>query len=145
MPGGTTCAVAICKNNSKIVKQSGEPIRFFSFPKDPNIRTEWIRKCFRKHEFSVDHARICSKHFKSDDFEDSLHAKLLNFYPKKLNKNAIPSLLLCNSGMVHTQKDSEDSIEMALKNEIKNESLSIDDDESLAEEAIKIFFLEEEL
>ncbi|XP_030766493.1 uncharacterized protein LOC115890404 [Sitophilus oryzae] len=62
--------------------------------KDPKIRKQWVEKCYRKDTFSVKYKRICSKHFKLEDFEDLIKAKLLNFRPVRLKKDAIPSLLL---------------------------------------------------
>lgn len=86
MPGGKICSVAICKSNSKKAKETGENIMFFSFPKDPEVRKEWIRKCYRKDSFSVENKRVCSKHFKSDDFEDEMKARLMGIQAQKLKK-----------------------------------------------------------
>lgn len=86
MPGGNRCSVAICKSHSTAVKSAGEKIIFHVFPKDPIIRKQWIKKCYRKDKWNPNTGRICSKHFTIDDFEDAMHAKLMNSTPKKIKK-----------------------------------------------------------
>ena len=89
MPGGTVCSVATCKSNSKKAKENLEHIMFFTFPKEPEIRREWIKKCYRKDKFNPKYKRICSRHFKPNDFEDELQARLTGSQLRKLNKTAI--------------------------------------------------------
>lgn len=86
MTGGNRCSVAICKSHSGLAKSAGEKLAFFSFPKDPNIKKQWIQKCYRKDKWNPDTGRICGKHFSSDDFEDALQAALMNLTPKRLKK-----------------------------------------------------------
>ncbi|XP_066262755.1 THAP domain-containing protein 2-like [Euwallacea similis] len=92
--GGMICAVAICTSRSKIIKEKGGNVRFFTFPKQPEICEEWVRKCYRTDKFSSQNARICSLHFQAEDFEDELRATLMGYAPKRLKKDAIPSLFL---------------------------------------------------
>lgn len=87
-PGGSTCNVASCKNTSEKAKKCGLEIIFHSFPTDPHIRKEWIRKCYRKDKFTP--RRICSTHFLPSDYEDELEARLMGYRPKKLLKNGKP-------------------------------------------------------
>lgn len=87
MPGGVVCSVATCKSNSKKALEGGEKLSFFSFPKEPKIAKEWIRKCYRKDKWHISNKRICGKHFKPDDFEDELQARILNVQPKRLKKS----------------------------------------------------------
>lgn len=87
MTGGIVCSVATCKSNSKKAKEEGQLLRFFRFPKDPNVRKEWIKKCYRQDKWDAATKRICSKHFKPDDYEDIVKAKLMNLQPKILKKN----------------------------------------------------------
>lgn len=87
MPGGVICSVAICKSNSKKAKAAGENLMFFRFPKDIQIRKEWIQKCHRQDKWNSDNKRICSKHFKTDDYQDELQARLLDLQPKVLKTN----------------------------------------------------------
>lgn len=87
MPGGTVCSVSTCKSNSAKAKAEGQNLMFFTFPKDSQIRKEWVRKCYRKDKWNPDNKRVCSKHFKQHDFEDEMQARLLNIQPKKLKKD----------------------------------------------------------
>ena len=90
MSGGIVCSVASCKNNSKKINNPENPrwsskhIIFFTFPKDPKLCKEWIRRCHRKDAFSVKNKRVCSIHFKNDDYEDLMQASTMGFYPKRL-------------------------------------------------------------
>lgn len=81
MPGGS---VASCRSHSTKAKASGERIIFFTFPKDPELSKQWLQECYRKDKVNTDMARICSKHFVNEDFEDALKAELLHTTPKKL-------------------------------------------------------------
>ncbi|KAJ8920913.1 hypothetical protein NQ315_015706 [Exocentrus adspersus] len=38
--------------------------------------------------------RVCSKHFRLEDYEDRIQASIMNTKPKRLKKTAVPSLLL---------------------------------------------------
>lgn len=85
---GHSCGVAICRNTSINARNRGLKIRFFNFPKDPTLRTEWAVKCNRSDRtFNPATARICSEHFNDDDFEDALRAKLMGEVPIKLKKH----------------------------------------------------------
>lgn len=86
-PGGMICSVAVCKSIStkaKKKKKNGEALAFFSFPKNCDLRKEWVRKCFRKDKFDPANKRVCSKHFKNEDFEDYIKANLMGTHPKRL-------------------------------------------------------------
>ncbi|XP_045460330.1 uncharacterized protein LOC123670812 [Harmonia axyridis] len=83
MPG-VSCSVATCRNNSIKAKETGENLMFLRFPKDFKIQKEWVRKCAKKDEWNPNHKRICSLHFKLDDYEDEMKARLMNIKPKKL-------------------------------------------------------------
>ncbi|KAF2878709.1 hypothetical protein ILUMI_27461 [Ignelater luminosus] len=91
MPGGLRCSVGPCKSHGGKTKG----VSFFSFPRNPQIRHEWIRKCNRPVKINADHARVCSLHFLPSDYERNLKAELLNIpCRKRLKPNAVPSLLL---------------------------------------------------
>lgn len=90
------CAVAQCKsNNSKTCKSVEPNIRYFSFPSNEIIRHEWVRSCFRRTEFNVNYARICSRHFTEEDY--LLKHRILNepFCKWKLKKGAT-KVYVCN-------------------------------------------------
>ncbi|XP_063905013.1 THAP domain-containing protein 2-like isoform X2 [Zophobas morio] len=93
MPG-TICSIASCKNNYLRAKKEGKPITFFNFPKDPEIRAEWVRRCKRDDKFHPKYKRVCSKHFVEEDYKDIIKAKVMNVPPKKLRATAVPSLYL---------------------------------------------------
>ncbi|XP_050300136.1 uncharacterized protein LOC126738744 [Anthonomus grandis grandis] len=98
MPRGTVCSVATCKSNSKKAKEKGENIMFLRFlPKNPNIQREWVRKYARKDKWKPIEKRLCSLHFKSEDYHDEMQARLLNLQPRMLKTDAIPSLFLPSS------------------------------------------------
>lgn len=89
MPGGSVCSVAICKSNSKKAKEKGEHLMFFTFPKDEKLRKEWVNKCHRQDKFDPKYKRVCSKHFKPEDYEDLLQATLMGSEPRKLKSNGM--------------------------------------------------------
>ncbi|XP_044272693.1 52 kDa repressor of the inhibitor of the protein kinase-like [Tribolium madens] len=72
----------------------GESLSFHRFPKDPGLREEWVRRCYRKDKFSPENKRICSKHFTLNDFQDYMQAHVLGRSPKTLKSTAIPSMHL---------------------------------------------------
>ena len=98
------CAVISCNERSK-----GSKYKFHSFPseKECERRKAWFRACKRKEgkKFSFKSARICSKHFSSDCYADTLMLKMQanpelakNLsdlpMPKNLMKGAVPHLYL---------------------------------------------------
>lgn len=87
--GGTVCSVTTCKNNYRKAKLTGEDLMFVKFPDDTEIRKEWIRRCQKGNEWSCANKRICSAHFKLEDFEDALKATFLNVRPRRLKKDGI--------------------------------------------------------
>lgn len=80
MPG-QRCAVAICK--SFYHKSKGENVSFFCIPKREDIRKQWIIACKRQDKFNPDTSRICSLHFKEEDFELDFRASLLGIQVKR--------------------------------------------------------------
>ena len=81
-----TCAVAICKS------PNGPGILYHAFPKDPELRVQWIQACMRKDPINPVHAEICSNHFVEDDYDRDLKYELLGLPKRKrLKKDAVPS------------------------------------------------------
>lgn len=98
------CSVYGCNNNS--VTATDPSIRFYYFPKQPDIAEQWIRACAWQENiidlntgvqnfsfkfkiiFLIFLARICSIHFANDCFTPS------NCYSKILKYDAIPTLYL---------------------------------------------------
>ncbi|XP_046984197.1 uncharacterized protein LOC124554170 [Schistocerca americana] len=64
-----------------------------SFPKDEHLRREWIARCRRPDLINVRTARVCSVHFRPEDYVRDLRNELLGLpLRKKLVPTAIPSL-----------------------------------------------------
>ena len=87
------CSIFSCSNNSR---QKG--ICLHRFPNDPNVSKVWINVCKRKDFINVKDARICSVHFKTEDYERNFQHELLpQLYKRnchRLKKTAVPSLNL---------------------------------------------------
>lgn len=121
MPG-SICCVAMCKSNAIISKKLGDNVRFFTFPKDVKLRREWVKRCFCPENFDPTNKRICSKHFKPDDFEDAIEAKIQNRLPKILKRDCIPSLNLKpeNNLSVNLTVTKKNRLERAAKRKHKD-------------------------
>lgn len=93
------CAVLGCNsdNNYRYSDGKGGTISFFRFPREnKKFRDIWIAKCGRKRKFNVNTSRVCSMHFRKQDYERNLRAELLDIKnPRRfLKKDAVPSLKL---------------------------------------------------
>ncbi|XP_044262496.1 uncharacterized protein LOC123009964 [Tribolium madens] len=97
------CAVFGCKNNSNkrnknYTENNGPPriINFFCFPQNKDLQKQWVFRCSRKEQFKIENARVCSDHFKNEDFMMKYDSKILGYTPKfrKLKPGAIPCLKL---------------------------------------------------
>lgn len=93
MPG-LRCTVAVCKNSWEKGQKDGKKVKFFCFPKDSELRQQWVDFCQRGGKWKPDFGRICEDHFKEIDFERDLSNELLGLPTRKLlKKDAVPSLL----------------------------------------------------
>ncbi|CAH1102490.1 unnamed protein product [Psylliodes chrysocephalus] len=88
------CAVFGCTSDNE-----GKPVRgnikFFRFPKCKLKQQVWVLACGRRNKFSPDVARICSIHFRPEDFARNFQHELLNYCPKNyraLKSDAVPSI-----------------------------------------------------
>ena len=82
---GCSCSVAICSSPKEAI--------YHTFPKNSHTEKLWIIACKREGTINVKNARICSKHFKDDDYERDLQHELLNLPPRKrLKADAVPSV-----------------------------------------------------
>ncbi|XP_066259681.1 uncharacterized protein [Euwallacea similis] len=97
MPG-TFCSVMGCESKANVARKMGYILRFFSFPKNPSLRHQWLRLCYRPKNLETDRGskKVCSKHFHTDQFEDEIEARIKGILPKRLKKDAIPTLNLPN-------------------------------------------------
>ena len=65
------CVVLNCKNGYTSQKENTPiDLRWFSLPKSPALRGRWLFQIHREDEKSFDNknARICSAHFRPEDF-----------------------------------------------------------------------------
>ncbi|KAL9894693.1 uncharacterized protein ACN2A1_009199 isoform 1-T1 [Glossina fuscipes fuscipes] len=87
---GKKCVASDC-----IGRKKGEEIRFFTFPKDANLRKKWCENLGISEKSVRSNFRVCSRHFE-------LHL----VGSKKLNKYAIPTVGLGSTGrVVHRSTD----------------------------------------
>ena len=81
---GSTCAVAVCP--------SPKGVSYHIFPKEKTLRKAWVDACKRKDQIPVETGRVCSNHFKEEDFFRDLKHELLNLPLRKLlKKDTIPT------------------------------------------------------
>uniref|UniRef100_A0A6P7GZB7 Uncharacterized protein LOC114344850 n=1 Tax=Diabrotica virgifera virgifera TaxID=50390 RepID=A0A6P7GZB7_DIAVI len=93
------CAVAGCLSDNQ-KKNGDKSVRFHGFSKDLALEKLWVITCCREDKFNTKTSRICSKHFKQEDFERNLQHELLQYESKKgpkLKSDAFPSLHLPQS------------------------------------------------
>ena len=84
---GRTCAVAVCLSPLEAM--------YHRFPKDLAKQKVWIQACKRQGKIPVSTARVCSTHFKEEDYQRDIQHELLNLPPRRLLKDtAIPTLNL---------------------------------------------------
>ncbi|GLV46479.1 hypothetical protein CBL_20809 [Carabus blaptoides fortunei] len=87
------CVAFGCGNRSgrksqsqKCAEESGSRISFHSFPKDPERRAQWITAVRRENWQPSNISRICSVHFKEDDFDKTSLSSI------RLRDFAVPSI-----------------------------------------------------
>lgn len=93
------CAVAGCQSDNQ-TKGADKSVRFHGFPKNNVLEKLWVNACCRKDHFNAKTSRICSKHFKSEDYERNLQHELLQYESKKgpkLKNDSVPCLHLPKS------------------------------------------------
>ncbi|KAL7407177.1 hypothetical protein ABVT39_004470 [Epinephelus coioides] len=94
------CCVPKCTRDSRLNSE----ISFHTFPKDPEVRKQWLIK-IRRDKFSPTPAtRVCGKHFLSGDIEVGPGGK-----KRYLRKGAIPVLFEWNDTLPTPRLDQTDS------------------------------------
>lgn len=77
MPG-KRCSVVSCQNSIyKTNSIEDKTIMYHRFPKDVEVRKQWIHNTGKESLFNADHGWVCSEHFSDDDYERDLKAELL--------------------------------------------------------------------
>uniref|UniRef100_A0A0A9WNX9 THAP domain-containing protein 6 n=1 Tax=Lygus hesperus TaxID=30085 RepID=A0A0A9WNX9_LYGHE len=87
------CAIAGCTNHGRHRKYKG--IRFYQFPKNPELKAKWIIACGRADPLNVSTANVCSVHFQDSDYQRDLKNELLKLPLKlRLKPDAVPNLFI---------------------------------------------------
>lgn len=90
---GRRCVAMFCDNTSKEGKS------LFSWPKEPRLRRLWTRFVRRRRadfqEPSNDNksCALCEDHFRNEDFEDDMKWRMGFRKSRRLQPEAVPSLL----------------------------------------------------
>ena len=85
-----TCLVKCCP--------SPKSASFFKFPKEKNIQNLWSEKLNLEKTINLKTAKVCSVHFKPEDFVRDLKHELMNLPLRKiLKEGSVPSLFLGGS------------------------------------------------
>nr|CAH7714512.1 unnamed protein product [Callosobruchus chinensis] len=88
------CAVVGCNSDNQSKRNPCKDIKFFHFPKDPNLSKKWLLLSKRKDKVNIKYATVCSKHFCESDYKVNLKHTLLSYTPKNyrgLKDDASPS------------------------------------------------------
>jgi len=73
------CCVPLCTKKDKRDNQTGKTISFFRFPKEENLKKQWIHAIRRDvgPNFSINKGtRVCSRHFREEDLQMGLNGKV---------------------------------------------------------------------
>ncbi|XP_078049654.1 uncharacterized protein LOC144476492 isoform X2 [Augochlora pura] len=90
---GLTCCFRDCKEKQK----SNEKISFHQFPKDPELRKQWIQVVQRENFKPSSQTKVCSKHFSNDCFIQSGWSSR-----RILKRDAVPNTTLDESEIHYT-------------------------------------------
>ncbi|XP_024894126.1 uncharacterized protein LOC112468934 [Temnothorax curvispinosus] len=92
-----TCCIKNCASRTDHTSTRG--LKFFRFPKETDIRQQWLDACQRNEtNIKIDTAHVCNLHFEEDCFQmewtkprsNNVPAKLM----RRLKKGFIPTKLL---------------------------------------------------
>ena len=78
------CCVPLC-NQRGTVDANGKRVGFFNFPKDPNLRAQWLQKIRRdvRTKFKLtDITNVCSLHFRESEINKGLGGKKMSVSPQ---------------------------------------------------------------
>ncbi|XP_055846078.1 uncharacterized protein LOC129912023 [Episyrphus balteatus] len=126
------CAVFDCKNDSE--KKLTHDTSFHLFPKDPQLREKWVAFC--KTTTIVRASRICSLHFKEDDFENNIKYQMGFASIRILLKTAVPTVRSeisrfdFQSGQIPFPSSSSISDNLHVTNSVSNDVLVGNEDSS---------------
>ncbi|KAK3866496.1 hypothetical protein Pcinc_027976 [Petrolisthes cinctipes] len=112
----TICAAYECEEREK--EKSDPSITFHRIPKDATRRQQWISAMGRENFTPHSSSRLCSKHFKPEDFDRTSLSYV------RLRDNVVPSIFKASSS--HPQDNQETSHGNGLMNTIKTEPVESD-------------------
>ena len=75
----TNCCVLLCTKKDKRDNQMDKKISFFCFPKEENLKKQWIHVIRRDvgPNFSINNGTwVCSRHFREEDLQMGLNGKV---------------------------------------------------------------------
>ena len=90
------CVVLTCSNGYK-GHNTPNDIRWFKLPESQSLRGRWLFEIHRENEknFNTKHARICSEHFRPDDFlneDENCDSKGRKRKLRHLKPTAVPTI-----------------------------------------------------
>ncbi|KAK3856322.1 hypothetical protein Pcinc_037348 [Petrolisthes cinctipes] len=112
----TICAAYECEEREK--EKSDPSITFHRIPKDATRRQQWISAMGRENFTPHSSSRLCSKHFKPEDFDRTSLSYV------RLRDNVVPSIFESSSS--HPQDNQETNHGNTLMNNIKTEPVESD-------------------
>jgi len=92
------CAVATCRNSHRRTRR--QSVRYHRFPHITELRESWVRACGRaplangEPPFNIKTARICSRHFLEEFYEDESREQIMqgNRKRNRLRLGAVPTI-----------------------------------------------------
>nr|CAH8848778.1 unnamed protein product [Trichobilharzia regenti] len=117
------CCFAGCHNRT----DDGRGLSFFRFPRKDAARTaSWIKACGRKEFVPSQHSRVCSQHFKQDDFERDIRSEFMVVGHKRLRlkETAVPcpSFVTSQQDIIQTESNKMEYNAKASSTNNKTES-----------------------
>ena len=91
------CVVPLCKTGSSSARRRARKTSVFKFPVDPDRRAAWIRAIRRNNFEPNQNSRVCSVHFRQEDFVSERLDRNSRRHTRRLKKkiledDAIPSV-----------------------------------------------------
>ncbi|OON22454.1 THAP domain protein [Opisthorchis viverrini] len=118
------CCFAGCHNRT----DDGRGLSFFRFPRRDVARTEnWVLACGRERFVPSQHSRVCSQHFKPEDFERDIRSELLGTGHRRmrLKDTAVPTkaqnIVTVNQTSMTSTPTKEEQEESSFKSEVQGE------------------------
>jgi len=123
-----TCCIKNCA--SRTDRTSTRGLKFYRFPKETDIRQQWLDACQRNEtNIKIDSAHICNLHFEADCFQMKWTKPRSNNVPAKqiqrLRKSSIPTKLLILQKKRKEIMSKDGTVEKGITNEKKKAKLPV--------------------